>query len=86
VGLSMLHAMLSMNFQTMNGTSSFGLLLAMGALVLLLWQVMIGTSLSRPTENRRSQRRSHFALMVGIVVLGAGHILLNSVLVRLLIH
>lgn len=84
VGLSLLHASLSMNRQTMNGANSLGLLLATGALFLLFWQVMLGMSLSKPTEGRRMQRRWHFTLMVSIMVLGISHILLNSVLVRVL--
>jgi len=77
-GLSMLHAFLAMNRQTLNGTSNLGLLLAMGALFLLFWQVMLGLSLKQRTESRRVQRRWHFTLMLGIVGLGMGHILLNS--------
>ncbi len=86
VGLSLLHASLSMTCQVMNGTSSLGLMLATGALFLLFWQVTLGVSLSQRTEHRRVQRHWHFAAMLGIVGLGSGHILLNSVFIRVLFH
>lgn len=84
VGLSTLHASLAMNKQTMSGTNMFGLLLATGALFLMFWQLIIGLSLRQPTEGRRTQRRWHFTVMLGIVSLGIGHIALNSVLARVL--
>ena len=86
VGLSLLHAALSMTRQLMSGTNSVGLLLATGTLMLLFIQLAIGISLSQRTENRREQRRWHFTLMLTIVAFGAGHIALNSVLLRVFIH
>ena len=51
----------------------------MGALFLVLWQVTVGSQLARPTQpERRTLRRLHFWTMTSVVVLGAGHILLNS--------
>lgn len=86
VGLSLLHAGLSMSRELMNGTNSLGLTLATGALFLLFWQVTLGLSLSQRTTHRRQQRRWHFAVMLGIAALGSGHIVLNSVLLRVLVH
>jgi len=83
--LSIVHAAFSMTRATFSGSQSLGLFLAMGAFVLLFCQLVLGLNLSNPTQGRRGLRRWHFRAMLGVAVLGLGHIVLNSALIGVLI-
>lgn len=78
-GTTLAHAVVPMEAGFAGQVNALGLYLATGALFLLFGQVMLGRSLQRPdTSGRRTLRRWHFWVMVGIVTLGIGHIVLNS--------
>ena len=65
---------------------SFGLFLAIGALALLFWQLVLRLNLRHPTKGRHGLRRWHFRAMIDVAVLGLGHLVLNSALIGVLIH
>jgi hypothetical protein len=73
-----LHASLPMSLLRIGRFNATGLLLATGALVLIIWQAGLGVALrsARGTE-RRKLKRIHFGTMTIVVALVAGHIALN---------
>ena len=81
-GVLLLHMFVSMQAGMAKGADLTGLNLATGALFLVILQVMLGTTLTAGGQRVRPLRRIHFALMLGIVVLSASHIALNSNLVQ----
>ena len=77
-----IHATISTTGRAANAGQSLGVVLAIGTLALLFWQLVLGLNLNGPTRNRQRLRRLHFRVMLGIVTLGLGHIVLNSALLR----
>lgn len=73
-----LHASLPMTLTRIGRFNATGLLLATGALVLIVWQAGLGLALrtARGTERRRL-KRVHFGTMTLLVALVVGHIALN---------
>lgn len=79
------HMLVSMQAGMARGTSLAGLNLASLALLLVMLQVMLGMTLMRGGVALRPLRRTHFATMLGILVLSGTHIALNSNLVHRLL-
>lgn len=81
-GVLLLHMFVSMQAGMARGADLTGLNLATGALLLVMLQVMLGTTLMAGGVKARPLRVLHFSLMLGIVGLSAAHIALNSALLR----
>jgi hypothetical protein len=78
-GLSFLHAWVPMQAGHLRGVSLAGLWLGTAALFLLALQVAVGLALREPgLPERRQIRRWHYGLMIGVVVMVAGHVWLNK--------
>lgn len=78
----LLHMFVSMQGGMARGTSLAGLNLASLALVFVMLQVMMGTTLVRGSAVLHPLRHTHFAMMLIIMALAALHIALNSTLVH----
>lgn len=78
----LVHMLVSMQAGMARGTSLTGLDLASLALLLVMLQVMLGTTLIRGGQQLRPLRLVHFAMMFGIVALATLHLALNSTLVH----
>jgi hypothetical protein len=77
--LSFAHAWVPMQAGHMGRANMLGLWLATGALLLLLLQVLSGWALRDPAlRERREVRGWHYRVMIGILLLIAGHIWLNG--------
>ncbi len=76
--VSFAHAWFAMRGGNMRGINSPGVWIATIALLVILWQIVVGLMLKNPTQSsRRALRRLHFwtmALVAGLIVL---HIALN---------
>ena len=81
-GVLMLHMLVSMMAGMARGTSLKGLNLATLALLLVMLQVMLGTTLLAGGRKSRSLKALHLACMAGIVGLAVLHVALNSALVH----
>lgn len=81
--LTLLHAAIATGTGISLRVDTLGLYLATGALLLVVVQVFIGLLLREPSLRRRPVvRRWHLWVMAGVVLLAAGHIALNSVLLH----
>ncbi len=81
-GLSLVHAGVAMSGPMKVGNLYVaGLWIATGALMLVIGQLMVGMRLRtvRGAERLRL-RRTHFRIMVGLVMTGAVHVVLNGLL------
>jgi hypothetical protein len=79
VGLSVAHAWVPMQARPMRGATTAGLWLGTAALFLLAMQVVLGLALRDPGLRERGQtRRWHCGVMVGAVLVVAGHVWLNK--------
>ena len=77
--VTLVHAVLALGSGGGRNADLLGLFLASTALFLVFAQVLLGLNLRRPgIPSRRALRRMHLGLMISIVVLGLGHILLDS--------
>jgi cytochrome b561 len=76
--VSFAHAWLAMRGGNMRGINSAGVWFATVALLVILWQIVVGLMLNNPTQSsRRALRRLHFwtmALVAGLIVV---HVALN---------
>jgi hypothetical protein len=78
VGLSFVHAWVPMQAGHVRGVSVAGLWLGTAALFLLAMQVALGLALRNPgLRERRETRRWHYGVMIGAVIVLAGHVWLN---------
>jgi heme A synthase len=74
--LTFAHAWFSMKAAGMNASSIAGLWIATVALLLLLWQALVGISLLR-SRHAVGSRRLHLAIAVVVIILAAVHGFLN---------
>jgi hypothetical protein len=78
-GSSFVHAWVPMQPGHRRGVSMTGLWLGIAALFLLTLQVAFGLALRDPgLRERRQIRRWHYGVMIGVVVVVAGHVWLNK--------
>lgn len=76
--VSSVHAWLAMRSGNMRGISSSGTWIATIALLIMIWQILVGLMLRDPNQsNRRILRRTHFWTMTLVAGLIVGHIALN---------
>ena len=79
VTLTVLHALIAMTGGITGLINPLGLSLAFIGLFVVVFQLALGSLLARPDmPERRTLRKVHFWTMLSLVVLGLGHILLNS--------
>jgi uncharacterized membrane protein len=79
VGLSLVHAWVPMQARSARGATMAGLWLGTAALFLLAMQVVLGSALRDPgLRARRETRRWHYGVMMGAVIVVAGHVWLNK--------
>ena len=79
VGLSFVHAWVPMRAGPMRRLSMVGLWLGTAALFLLAMQVALGLALRDPgLRERRENCRWHYGVMIGAVIVVAGHVWLNK--------
>jgi hypothetical protein len=79
VTLSAFHALIAMTGGITGLINPLGLSLAFIGLFVVVFQLALGSLLARPDlPERRTLRTLHFWTMCSLVVLGFGHILLNS--------
>jgi len=79
VTLSAFHALIAMTGGITGLINPVGLSLAFIGLFVVIFQLALGSLLARPDlPERRTLRKLHFWTMLSLVVLGLGHILLNS--------
>ena len=81
-GVLMLHMLVSMQAGMARGADLTGLNLASVALLLVMLQVMLGTTLMAGGSKARTLRAFHFSLMLGILALSVLHVALNSALLH----
>jgi hypothetical protein len=81
-GVLMLHMLVSMMAGMARGADLMGLNLATLALLLVMLQVMLGTTLLAGGRKSRPLKALHLACMAGIVGLAVLHVALNSALVH----
>jgi len=81
-GVLLLHMLVSMQAGMARGVSLTGLNLATLALLLVMLQVVLGTTLMAGGPKARPFKTAHVAILLGIVVLSAAHLALNSTLLR----
>ena|SRR5579871_4387127 len=81
-GVLMLHMLVSMMAGMARGTSLTGLNLASLALLLVMLQVMLGTTLLAGGRRSGPLKALHLVCMAGIVGLAAVHVALNSTLLH----
>jgi hypothetical protein len=83
--LGAVHALAAMSAGGVAVANVIGIYLATAALLVVLLQVRLGLELREPRlQNRRTVRGWHFRAMLAIAALGVAHVVLNSVLVRVL--
>jgi len=82
--LSVVHAIFSLTSANMSDSQSLGVLFAIGALLFLFRQLVLGINLNSSTQHRRTLRRQHFRTMLVIIMLGLIHIFLNTTLISIL--
>ncbi|HEY6325323.1 MAG TPA: hypothetical protein VIW73_02260 [Candidatus Cybelea sp.] len=75
LALAIVH--LSFSMRAMAGTNATGLWLASLALLGLIWQVLLGSNLQSPGGYRTVLRRWHLGTFAAVMLLAAGHALLN---------
>jgi cytochrome b561 len=76
--VSFMHAWLIMRGGNMRGINAAGVWIATVALLIMLWQIVVGLMLRNPSQsNRRALRRTHFWTMTLVAGLIALHIALN---------
>jgi hypothetical protein len=76
--LAWTHSLTAMYGKTMSHTSLIGINAAMVALMLITVQVGLGQALAASRSGRGKLTRFHFVVMLGIVILLAVHLLLDS--------
>ncbi|MGO8946733.1 MAG: hypothetical protein ACLQUY_03520 [Ktedonobacterales bacterium] len=77
--VTLVHTVVALGSGAAKSVDLLGLFLASAALFLVFFQVLLGLNLRKPgIPSRRALRRMHLGLMIAIVVLGLGHILLDS--------
>ncbi len=76
--LVIVHMMISMSGRMAAHTSVVGLDIATLALLLIVGQIILGTSMARRSGGRSGLKRWHFALMLAIAILAIVHVVLNS--------
>jgi hypothetical protein len=78
-GLSFLHAWVPMQTGHIRRANTVGLWTATAALLLLLLQIVLGLALrDKALPERRTIRGWHYWVMIGVVLLVAGHLWLNG--------
>lgn len=84
LGIALLiHIWFSMSSELALVVNTVGLYLATVAMFLVGAQILLGRTLSWPKlAQRRMVRRSHFWVMVGLVILILGHIVLDSAMLQ----
>ena len=76
--VSFVHAWFAMRSGNMRGIDATGVWVATAALVVILWQIVVGLMLRDPVQsNRRALRRLHFWTMASSAGLIVAHIVLN---------
>lgn len=87
LALTLLHMYVSMGSGMLRRTNTLGIDLAVLGLLMIFAQVALGMNLERAGgRRRRSLRKLHFALMLGIVSVILLHVALNGILLQALIH
>ncbi|RAQ94099.1 hypothetical protein [Thermogemmatispora tikiterensis] len=86
-GIVLVHLWIPMSAGLAGVVNSAGLDLATMAMLLIFGQVWLGRQLSQPTLSaRRTLRRWHFWVMLGIAAFVLGHVALNSSTLQTLLH
>ena len=75
LALAIVHVSFSMH--AMAGADATGIWLATLALLGLLWQALVGSNLQSPGGYRTLLRRWHLGTFGAVMLLAAGHVLLN---------
>ncbi len=75
LAIALVHLAFSM--RAMAGADATGIWLATFALLGLGWQALVGANLQSPGEYRIPLRRWHIATFASVLVLAAGHVMLN---------
>lgn len=81
-GVLILHMLVSMQAGMARGADLMGLNLATVALLLVMLQVMLGTTLMAGGPKARPLKILHVGLMLGILALSGLHVALNSALLQ----
>jgi uncharacterized membrane protein len=86
-GILLVHLWIPMSAGLAGKVNSAGLELATVAMLLIFGQVWLGRQLSWPKlSTRRTLRRWHFWIMIGIAAFVLGHVALNSGTFQMLLH
>jgi hypothetical protein len=77
--LALAHCLVSLRRARLSPASEAGLWLANAAALLIVVEAVVGGALRRPRLSERARlRRRHLLLMLGAVLLGSLHVLLNG--------
>lgn len=87
LAFSFAHAWVAMSVGLTRMVDLAGIYLASGALAMLSIQFILGLRLRKPHQrNREKLRRWHFWTMLGVLILGLTHIVLNSAVMRAILR